>query len=76
MEEQNETRIHPRDLTENKIKALSEQYAHSALSQFRNEGKNIIYTIAGLLYFDNAYYSLQIRCLHLNNWFQLSGVYK
>jgi hypothetical protein len=54
-EEQNESWIYARDLTENKIKALSERYAHSAIAQFRNEGKNIIYAIAGLLYFRGAY---------------------
>jgi hypothetical protein len=55
-EEQNESWIYARDLTENKIKDLSEKYAHSTIAQFKNEGKNIIYyTIAGLLYFRNAY---------------------
>jgi hypothetical protein len=54
-EKQNESWIYARDLTENKIKDLSEQYAHSAIAQFRNEGKNVIYTIARLLYFRDVY---------------------
>jgi hypothetical protein len=54
-EEINESWIYARDLTENKIKALSEQYAYRAIAQFRNEEKNIIYTIAGLFYFCDAY---------------------
>jgi hypothetical protein len=54
-EEQNKTWIYARDLTENKIMALSEQYADGAISQFRNDGKNIIYTVAGLLYLRDVY---------------------
>jgi hypothetical protein len=51
--------IFPKDLTPDKIKNLSKVYAINAINNFKQDGKNILYSIAGLFFLLNVYSSLQ-----------------
>jgi hypothetical protein len=56
-DELDESWIYVKDLTEDKLKALAGAYSRNMIAQFKKDGKNIFYTIAGLLYFGDAYKS-------------------
>ena len=43
------------DLSEEKLERLSAAYAEETIKQYKENGNNLIYLVAGLLYFGNAY---------------------
>ena len=57
LEELDSSYIFAKDLTPDKIKRLARGYAIGTMNKFQQDGKNILYTVAGLFTLLNAYSS-------------------
>jgi hypothetical protein len=56
-EELDESWLYVKDLSKEKMKSLAKAYARKQIQQFKEDGKNVLYVVAGLIYLSKAYES-------------------
>jgi uncharacterized FlgJ-related protein len=57
-DELNESWLYVKDLSKEKLKSLAKTHARNLIQQFKGDGKNVLYVVAGLIiYLNKAYES-------------------